>query len=318
MSESLSYAMARKAIKKLYPSWQLFVDEVMDLLEPFWLGVQSREEVHFIHLIGYGKRQKAKEILTELLEILDLQSESIFLWETTDINAPSTFAQLRAFQESYAVFPKVVVTDFFTEYLNEYYDLELRENEKLKDFLTHRKSLDFSYFETRPTSARGSLVISYLDVFNQSSFVRSRLMFQFLWDNAERDMTFIRRNYIPEEIQPLLENGYVRRDEMVFFSKDEPAQILLAIELQKVTQALEINGSNLIGIPIKLTRNAMEYFLSYIFYQKLRPAQLHRAAEDFFLPVFRQYPRMTKKVSRHPHQIQLDFKGGWIYELLID
>jgi hypothetical protein len=27
---------------------------MMDAFKPFWLGTQSQEKVHFIHLIGYG------------------------------------------------------------------------------------------------------------------------------------------------------------------------------------------------------------------------------------------------------------------------
>lgn len=57
MKESNQYEMARKAMKRLYPSWHLFVDEMMDSFKPFWLGAQSQEKVHFIHLIGYGNRR---------------------------------------------------------------------------------------------------------------------------------------------------------------------------------------------------------------------------------------------------------------------
>ncbi len=317
-SDQFQFSTARKALKKLYPSWELFIDQVMDLVLPFWLGTQSREEVHFIHLIGYGKRQKAREILTDLLELLDWQNESIILWEDWDKYAPSVIAQVQAFQKAYPVFPKVVLTDFLNEFFIEY-DLGLcREGLCVEEFLSERKMLDFSYFEINPSDARGSLVISFLDSFGESDFVRTRLMFQFLWNNTERNMALIRRNYVPEDIQAFLEKGHLRRDELVFFSKNEPTQILLAIELQKVTQVLEEKGTRIIGIPVKLTRNAMEYFLAYIFYKKLSHLQLHHAAEDFFVPVFRQYPRMTQKITNPPDFIQLDFKGGWKFQLNMD
>jgi hypothetical protein len=318
MNDQFQFLIARKALKKLYPSWEFFIDQVMDLVFPFWLGTQSMEEVHFIHLIGYGKRQKAREILTDLLELLGWQNESIILWENWDRNSLSVIAQVEAFQEVYPVFPKVVLTDFLNEFFLEY-DLGLcREGQCVEEFLRERKMLDFSYFEINPSDARGSLVISFLDSFGESDFVRTRLMFQFLWDNTERNMALIRRNYVPEEVQPFLEKGHLRRDELVFFSKNEPTQILLAIELQKVTQALEEKGTRMIGIPVKLTRNAMEYFLAYIFYKRLSNTQLHHAALEFFLPVFRQYPRVTQKVSIQPNFIQLDFKGGWKFQVNMD
>jgi len=317
-SDQFQFSTARKALKKLYPSWELFIDQVMDLVLPFWLGTQSREEVHFIHLIGYGKRQKAREILTDLLELLDWQNESIILWEDRDKYAPSVIAQVQAFQEAYPVFPKVVLTDFLNEFFIEY-DLGLcREGLRVEEFLSERKMLDFSYFEISPSDARGSLVISFLDSFGESDFVRTRLMFQFLWEKTERNMALIRSNFIPEEAHQFLEKGHLRRDELVFFSKNEPTQILLAIELQKVTQQLEEKGTRIIGTPVKLTRNAMEYFLAYIFYKKLSSLQLHQAADDFFGPVFRQYPRMTQKITNPLNFIQLDFKGGWKFQLNMD
>ncbi len=301
--------MARKALKKLHPSWLLFIDEVMDLLQPFWLGIQSREEVHFIHLIGYGKRQKAREILTDLLELLDWQSESIILWENWDNNAPSSKAQVQAFQESYLVFPKVVLTDFFHDFFLE--SNLCREGQRVQKFLRERKKLDISQLEISPSDARGSLIISFLDCFGDCDFVRTRLMFQFLWSQQESHLDRIRKSYVPVELQGLMEQDYLRKEELVFFSKDEPIHILLAIELQRVTQALEEMGSKMLGTQVKLTLNAMDYFLAYIFYKRLSNVQLQRAAIDFFLPVFRQHPRTTQKVPIQPNFIQLDFRGGW-------
>lgn len=316
MTDMLQFSIARKTLKKLYPSWLLFIDEVMDLLHPFWLGTQSRESVHFIHLIGYGKRQKAKEILTDLLELLDWQSESIILWENWDINAPSSLAQVQAFQEAYPIFPKVVLTDFLNEFFLES-DL-CREGQQVEVFLRERKKLDFSYFEISPSDARGSLVISFLDTFCDSDFVRTRIMFQFLWRKSVSSLDQIRMSFVPDDLMTMLDMGYLRRDELVFFSKDEPMQILLAIELQKVTQLLEKKGTELLGIPVKLTLNAMDYFLSYVFYKKLSFPQLHQAAWDFFLPVFHQFPRMTQKISTKPAQVELDFSGGWKFNGIID
>jgi hypothetical protein len=315
MNDLAQFQLARKALKKLYPSRLLFIDEVMDLLQPFWLGTQCREQVHFIHLIGYGKRQKAKEILTDLLELLDWQSESIILWENWDVNSPSSFAQVQAFQEAYPIFPKVVLTDFFNEFFIES-DL-CAEGQRVEVFLRERNKLDFSYFEISPSDARGSLVISFLDSFCDSDFVRTRIMFQFLWHKSAKSLDQIRKSFVPDDLMPIIDKGYLRMEELVFFSKDEPMQILLAIELQKVTQLLEEKGSQLLGIPVRLTLNAMDYFLSYVFYKKLSFPQLHQSAWDFFLPVFRHYPRMNQKLKLESDKIELDFKGGWKFNLII-
>lgn len=290
----------------------------MNLFFPFWLGTQSREEVQFIHLIGYGKRQKAREILTDLLELLGWQNESIVLWENWDRNSLSVIAQVHAFLETYPIFPKIVMTDFFHDFFAGV-DSELcMDGQRVEVFLRERKNLGLSESGIIPSDARGSLIISFLDSFGDCDYLRTRLMFQFLWSQPESKMNMIRKSYVPDELMRLMEQDYLRREELVFFSKDEPIHILLAIELQNVTQAIEEEGAKLLGVPVKLTLNAMEYFLAYIFYKRLNNTQLHRAALEFFIPVFRQYPRVTQKVSIQPNFIQLDFKGGWKFQLNMD
>ncbi|MDI1324852.1 MAG: hypothetical protein PSV36_19065 [Algoriphagus sp.] len=312
-----SFIVARKALKKIYPSWQLFIDELMDKLEPFWLGHQSQEEVHFIQLIGYGNRNKTKQILTDILELMDWQSESVFLWNNWDNSRPSPFSQVLGFQEAYRIFPKVVITDFFSEFFAEAYsDYEkCIEFNCVEDFLRGRKELDYSFFECPPTDARGGLVISYLNSFVSSDFVGTRVIFQFLWENPVESFEELRKRFVPEAMEKMIGKGYVRRDELVFFSKDEPHYILLAFELLMVSQMIEIRGSELIGKPVKLTFNAIDYFLEYVFFKKLSFPQLHRAAWDFFLPIFRHFPRMTQKFDLKSEQVELDFTGGWKFNV---
>jgi hypothetical protein len=315
MNDLLHFSIAHKALKKLYPNWQLFIDEVMDLLQPFWLGTQSKESVHFIHLMGYGKRQKAREILTDLLELLDWQSESIFLWKNWDLNAPSALSQTVRFQEAFLVFPRVVLTDYLSDFFAgaPFADGRCGDFARIETFLKERKELKLSE-DYRPSNARGRLVISFLDSFGDCDFIRTRLMFQFLWSKPMDSETELRRNFVPEDLQKLIEMEYFSKDELVFFSKDEPVHILLAVELQKVTQMLEQKGSQVLGIRIRLTFNAMDYFLAFIFYKRLSSIQLRRAAVDFFLPVFRQYPRMIQNLNPNASQVQLDFKGGWKFD----
>lgn len=119
-------------------------------------------------------------------------------------------------------------------------------------------------------------------------------------------------------LEQMIEKGYVRKGEQLFFSKDEPRHILLAYELLKAAQMIEIKGQEVVGIPVSLTFDSMDYFLSYVFYKKLSFPQLHRTAWDFFLPVFRQFPRMTQKISLKPERIELDFNGGWKFNGVIE
>jgi hypothetical protein len=316
MNEQTEYTIARRALKKLYPSWHQFIDEVMNLIYSFWLGIQSKEEVHFIHLIGYGKRQKAREIITDLLELLDWQSESVFLWQNWDHESPSPLSQVVAFQEAYQVFPKVVVTDFLSEYLamaNGYHD-DCFDFPKVGTFLRERKDLQLCDFNYPASNARGSLVISFLDSFGDSDFVRSRVFFQFIWGKPGITIEYLRKIFVPEDLHRLIEEGSLKREELIFFSNDEPRQILLAIALQKVTLRIEEQGTELLGSPVKLTIQAMDYFLAYIFYQKLSDKQLRQAALDFFLPVFRQFPKMINQIQFKPKTVQLDFHGGWKFK----
>src|SRR5690606_18653491 len=138
------FSVAKKAMKKLHPNWMLFIDEVMNLVYPFWEGTQSREHVHFIHLIGYGKRQKAREILTDMIELLGWESESVFLWNNWDPNSPSPYSQAVGLQESFSQFPKVVVTDFLSEFIAKtvYEDEYCEDYERVKSFLRERTQLD--------------------------------------------------------------------------------------------------------------------------------------------------------------------------------
>lgn len=319
MNDDLKLSIAQKALKKLYPDWQLFIDELIDRLEPFYKGIQSKEEVHFIQLIGYGKRQKARDILTDLLELVDWQSESIFLWENWDINAPSSFTQVAGFQQAYRKFPKVVLTDFLIEFFADAYsDLDkCEEFFRVEKFLRNRKELDFVRDEG-PSDAKGGLVISFLNSFGDSDFIITRVIFQFLWENPFQSFEELRVRFVPEALEKMIEKEYVRKGEQLFFSKDEPRHILLAFELLKVAQMIEIKGQEVIGIPASLSFDSMEYFFSNVFYKKLSFPQLHRTALDFFLPVFRQFPRMTQKISFNPERVVLDFKGGWKFNGAID
>lgn len=306
-------------MKKLHPNWMLFIDEVMNLVYPFWEGTQSGEHVHFIHLIGYGKRQKAREILTDMIELLDWESESVFLWNNWDVNSPSPYSQVVGLQESISQFPKLIITDFLSEFIAKaVYEGEFCEDyERVKSFLKERKQLDFRS-GLAPLNAKGGLIISFLDSFGESDFIRTRLMFQFILESPAPNLTSIRSTYMPEELYPIMEKEYLKKEELLFFSKDEPRQILLALELLKIKEVLEDVGSEILQIPIRLSFGAMDYFICYTFYKKLNNTKLRQAALDFFIPVFFQCPQMTKKIKTKHSEIQLDFSGGWKFKGIID
>jgi hypothetical protein len=319
MKEKSQFNLARKALKKLHPDWMLFIDEVMDLVFPFWEGTQSKEQVHFIHLIGYGKRQKSREILTDLIELLDWESESIFLWRNWELGTPSPIGQVIGMQESFPRFPKVVLTDFMSEFLEHarFEDEPCDDFNRIQDFLRNRTFLDLQP-GVQASDARGTLIISYLDTFGDSDFVRTRLMFQFILQSTAPSIATIRRSFVPEELPELIDEGYIQREELVFFSKDEPRHIMLALELLKIKEVLEDVGREMLQVPIRLSFGAMDYFICYTFYKKLSNAKLRQAALDFFLPVFWQYGPMTKKIKPKPSQVQLDFQGGWRFQAIID
>ncbi len=86
----------------------------------------------------------------------------------------------------------------------------------------------------------------------------------------------------------------------------------------KVTQIFEEKSQELLGVSVKLTFDSMDYFLGYIFHKSQSSPQLHRNAWDFFLPVFRQFPRFAQKINTQPEQVELDFNGGWRFNLVTE
>lgn len=320
MKDFKQFRTIRLAMKKLYPSWELFIDDLIDRLEPFWLGTQSQDTAHFIQIIGYGKREKARAILTDLLELHEWQCETVFLWENWDNNAPSYFNQVLDFQKAYPFFPKVVVTDFFCEFFAaaDSYREKCNKFHCIEEFLWKREKLETTFFDHPAADARGSLIVSFVDSFGDQDFIQTRLLLKFLWDNPTEGFNQLRKTFVPGDIERMIEKEYIKQEELIFFSKDSPFRAQMAFDLQEVTSVIAGKGSELLGIPVSISFNAMDYFLVYVFYKKLNYSKLLQAGLDFFLPVFRQYPRMTGKVNLRPEKLELDFKGGWKFNLTMD
>jgi hypothetical protein len=82
--------------------------------------------------------------------------------------------------------------------------------------------------------------------------------------------------------------------------------------------ALEKQGKDQFGIPIKFSFSSLEYFLTYVFYKKLDYNKLKKESEDFFRPVISQIPRMISKIEKQPCFIEIDFKAGWRFNMDLD
>lgn len=320
MNKTAHFALLSLAIRKLHPGWSFFLAAFLEKIKPFWLGTHPKDQVNFIHLIGYGKKHKAKAILIELMELLVWESEMVILWDNRDNCAPSQASQILSFQESYPVFPKIIITDFLHDFFAEigYGDNKCREFQIMEDFLINRKTLDFSFFELAPSDAQGSLVISFLDSFGDCDFVKTRLILQFLLHKKILDLTDLRNRFIPEELVSILKLGYIQSNELVFFSKDIPHQIGLAFDLVSAKVKLELIASKQTGMEVRITFGALDYFLTHIFHKRLGFSKLFLAMEDFFRPVFNPIPRMLSKTNHAPKAIEVDFKAGWKYHVQND
>lgn len=321
MNDIAQFKMAHKAMKKLHPRFSLFIDDLMVKLEPYWLGSQSKEEVHFIHLIGYGKGKKARIIFTDLLELLDSQAEALFLWSTPDINGLSAFAQVQAFQESHQVFPKLVLTNFFSDFFYDYGvdSVNLCGEVKLVlKFLEERKELDFSFLGTAPIDARGGLLISYLDSFSWLDHETTGMILKQLWERPFDDFETFRVNFVPEVLNLLIQKQLLKKEDLIFFSKDEVPKIKMAFDLIKIVPIIEERGSDLLGFPIRMSFSALQYFQIYIAHKNLSHEELIKQALAFFDPLFPKYTRMIRKLPFLPKQVELDFEGGWRFNANYD
>ena len=315
------FEIIHKAIVKIHPEYIFFLDDLMNHLIPFWKGEQDQSQAHFIHLIGFGKRSKAREILTDLLELLDWQNNSIVLWQSPDRNRPSPLSQAKAFEEAFPVFPKVMVTDFLYDFFYEYQfeDQLCWDGKKLIKFLQERKELNLLEFNQNPAQAGGSLVISFIPGFQGLDHVDVSLLLHYLWKHPCTTMEDFRRDYQSEDLKILMDKKYLRKKELIFFSKDGLRKIQLVFDLMSLYPQIEAQGSTFIGVPVTLSLEAVSHFQVYIAHKKLSYQQLKREAFNFFDPVFRQYPRLIQKLpSYEPKSIEVDFNGGWRFQVITD
>lgn len=321
----LNFELLKRALLKIHPEYCLFLNEFLEKLRPVILNEHSKEEAHFIHLVGFDNKVEARKIITDVMELLQWQNETIFLWESPDyINGPSHLAQAQALQETYTNFPPVLVTDGLWDFFHEvqFDDLKLCENGKqIVRFLHERRQLDLSEFRLKPLQAKGNLIISYIPNFESMEYDIGGGLIPYLWKSPEMDIEKFRKAFYPIELKRLVEKNYVRREELIFFSKDESYPIQYAMELISLCPVIETFGSQIVGFPVKLTCNALSYFHFYVFYKKLSYVKLKMEAFAFFEPVFRQYPRMSGRLDGlqpEAGEVILDFKGGWRFKSILE
>ncbi|MDO8969020.1 hypothetical protein [Algoriphagus sp.] len=169
----LNFDLIQRALLKIHPNYSYFLEDFLEKLKPIIYKQQSINEAHFIHLVGFIKMDKAREIISNVIELLQWQNEAIFLWEGSDINSPSALAQAEAIQESYAEFPRVLITNGLYDFFHEvqFDNLDLCDSGKqIGKFLQERKELDLSGFRLNPIWAGGSLIISFIPDFESKPY----------------------------------------------------------------------------------------------------------------------------------------------------
>ena len=312
----LNFDLLQRALLKIHPNYSYFLQEFLEKLRPIILQQQSTQEAHFIHLVGFIKMEKAREIITDVLEMLQWQNESVFIWEGSDEVFPCLMDQAMALQENYSKFPKILVTNGFYDFFHEvqFDNIELCDfGRQLTRFMQERKELDLSGARVNSIQGGGTLIISFIPNFNSRPFYHRGGLLKFLWENPTNDIQILRREYFPDELRKLVEKNYLRRNEFIFFSKDESKHIQTVLDLISICPTIEACGGQILEIPVKLTFEALAYFYDYTFYKRLNFTKQKQEALAFFDPIFRQYSRFGSKIPEmsSPREITLDFKGGW-------
>lgn len=316
MNKNDHFKLVSSTIRNLHPEWGCFLDEFLEKIEPFWKDIHLKDQVNFIHLIGYENEKMVKMILINLMELLSWETEMVIFWNNLDLNAPSAEIQIQTFQETYPVFPRVILTNF----LNDFYDEVSSEYnkcitfKKIECFLKDRKKLGVSNFGIPPSDGRGSLIISYLDSFGNCDFIRSRLILKFILENRICDFHELRKKYFPMELVPILNQGFIQRDELIFVVKDKTYFIELAFDIIEAKGRLENEAFQKIGIKVLLGDSALDYFLGFVFYKKLSFSNLIHEFFNFFQPLINEIPLSERKIRDCSNHIEIDFITGWKYK----
>jgi len=186
MEKEEQFELAEFAMKKLHPKWTLFIDDLVRKIKPVWLGEHSKDKTHFIHLIGFGKKEKAQVIVMNLLEFLGWHKNAKLLFASSERNFPDSHEIAETFIKGNAILPKVVFTDMLHTILmrrNDLGDCILAKG--VAAFMRNPESLVLNEIGFSSVKPEGALVISYLDIFMGEKFIQKRFMLHHFLEKKE-------------------------------------------------------------------------------------------------------------------------------------
>jgi hypothetical protein len=315
MEKDELFELAEFAMKKLHPKWTLFIDDLMRKIKPAWLGEQSKDKAHFIHLIGFSKKEKAQVIIMDLLELLGWHKNAALLFTSSERNSADLHEIAETFFKANPILPKVVFTDMLHTILirrNDLGDCILAKG--VTAFMRNPESLLLNEIGFSPIKPDGSIVISYLDVFMGEKFIQKRFMLHHFLEKKEVEGNEFRSTYDEWEIKEWVELDLIRRDELLFFAKDQSKKINNVKRLVDLKEILEIDFTKKKGFPIVISDSAMDYYLAYVFTKNLPFYRLKLDMAIFFRLVVQKMPSV-KCMSTIPKSIEIQFKNGWKYQI---
>jgi hypothetical protein len=315
MEKVEQFELAEFAMKKLHPKWTLFIDDLVRKIKPVWLGEHSKDKAHFIHLIGFGKKEKAQVIVMDLLEFLGWHKNAKLLFASSERNFPDSHEIAETFIKGNAILPKVLFTDML-------FDMLIRRNhfggcniaKGVVAFMTNPESLVINEEGFNSVKLNGALVISYLDVFMGDNYIQKRFMLAHFLKKKEVEENAFRSTFDEWEIKEWVELGLIRREELLFFAKDESKKITSVTRLIDLKEILENDFTKEKGFPILISDSAMDYYLAYVFTKNLPFYRLKLDMTFFFRPVVQKMP-FSKCMSSPPKSVEIHFSKGWKYQI---
>ena len=165
-----------------------------------------------------------------------------------------------------------------------------------------------------PVETEGALIISYLDLFIGDKYIQKRFMLKHILEKKEAEGNTFRSTYDEWEIKEGIEFGLIRREELVFFAKDESKKINSVKRLIDNREILENDFSSRHGFLILISNSAMDYYLAHAFHKDLPFFKLKLDMANFFRPVVQKIPPI-KCMSMIPESIEIQFEAGWKYQI---
>jgi hypothetical protein len=316
MKEHEKFKVAELALKKMHPKWANFINELMLKIKPVWFGTHAKDRAHFVHLLGWGKKGKAQEIITNLFETLDWHKEVAMLFQEKDMNDGDIYLLVEDFIKTNPILPKVVFTNMVHDLLipDNHYDT-CYVTMAIKDFLKSPKTLTVKLDGFEDVKPEGALIISYLDAFYSDSYIKMRLLLKHLLENQRSGKNDFRQAYMECEIKDGVESGLIRSEDLLFFAKDNCKKISRVKRLIDLKEILEKDFSKQKGFPVYLSNSAIEYYLAFVFHRDWSLFKLRADMIKFFKPLVQEMPSIDPGLST-PQAIEIQFTKGWKYQIL--